>query len=200
MEDKNMFTLPKLDYEYGALSPAISAETMELHHSKHHQAYIDKLNAALESAPDFKNKTIEEVLQNLSDLPENISTAVRNNGGGHYNHSLFWKIMSPGGSELNGELAGKIDEKYGSFNEFKEQFSAAALGVFGSGWVWLLPDLSITTSPNQDSPISKGIAPILGLDVWEHAYYLDYKNKRPDYVAAWWDVVNWAEVGRRLLG
>lgn len=193
-----MFTLPKLDYEYGALSPAISAEIMELHHSKHHQTYVDKLNAALESAPDVKNKTIEEVLQNLGDLPESISTAVRNNGGGHYNHSFFWKIMSPGGSELNGELAGKIDEKYDSFDSFKEQFSTAALGVFGSGWVWLLPDLSITTTPNQDSPISKGIVPILGLDVWEHAYYLDYKNKRPDYVAAWWGVVNWVEVSSRF--
>lgn len=198
MEGKNMFTLPKLDYEYGALSPAISAEIMELHHSKHHQTYVDKLNAALESAPDVKNKTIEEVLQNLGDLPESISTAVRNNGGGHYNHSFFWKIMSPGGSELNGELAGKIDEKYDSFDSFKEQFSTAALGVFGSGWVWLLPDLSITTTPNQDSPISKGIVPILGLDVWEHAYYLDYKNKRPDYVAAWWGVVNWVEVSSRF--
>lgn len=192
-----MFTLPKLDYEYGALSPAISAEIMELHHSKHHQTYVDKLNAALEGAPDFQNKTIEEILQNLADLPQDISTAVRNNGGGHYNHSLFWKVMTPGGSELNGKLLDDINEKYDSFDEFKQQFSVAALGVFGSGWVWLLPDLTITTSPNQDSPISRGIAPILGLDVWEHAYYLDYQNKRPDYVKAWWDVVDWASVAKK---
>ena len=193
-----MFTLPKLDYEYDALSPAISADIMELHHSKHHQTYVDKLNTALESASDWQNKSIEELLQNLDTLPADISTAVRNNGGGHYNHSLFWKIMKPGGSELNGRLLDEINEKYENFDEFKQQFTAAALGVFGSGWVWLLPDCSITTTPNQDSPIFKGITPLLGLDVWEHAYYLDYKNKRPDYVTAWWSVVDWATVASRL--
>lgn len=193
-----MFTLPKLDYEYGSLSPAISADIMELHHSKHHQTYVDKLNAALEGAPEWQNKSIEEVLQNLDSLPIEVSTAVRNNGGGHYNHSLFWKVMTPGGSELNGVLLEGVNEKYGNVEEFKKLFTEAALGVFGSGWVWLLPDFSITTTPNQDSPISKGIKPLLGLDVWEHAYYLDYKNKRPDYVAAWWDVVNWKFVAEQL--
>src|SRR3990167_6804904 len=171
---------------------------MELHHSKHHQTYVDKLNAALENTSDWQNKPIEELLQNLDRLPTDISTAVRNNGGGHYNHSLFWKIMTPGGSELNGKLLEEINEKYENFDEFKNQFTAAALGVFGSGWVWLLHDCSIATTPNQDSPIFKGITPLLGLDVWEHAYYLDYKNKRPDYVEAWWDVVDWATVASRL--
>lgn len=191
-----MFTLPQLDYSYDALEDYISTEIMELHHSKHHQAYVDKLNTALEKAPDFQGKDIKELLKNLDQLPEDIRTAVRNNGGGHYNHSFFWKVMSPsGGGEPSGELARKLEEKYGSFEEFKEVFGDAAAGVFGSGWAWLMPDLTISTSPNQDSPIMDGeAAPILGLDVWEHAYYLDYKNKRPDYIDAWWNVVNWPEV------
>jgi len=193
-----MFKLPELDYEYGALSPAISAEIMQLHHSKHHQTYVDKLNAALENAPDFQNKTIEELLQMLDELPEDIRTAVRNNGGGHYNHSLFWKIMKTGGSQPTTELMGKINEVYGDFETFKSNFTQAALGVFGSGWVWLLPDLTIQVSPLQDSPIMKGMSPILGLDVWEHAYYLDYQNRRPEYVAAWWGVVDWVEVSSRF--
>lgn len=194
-----MFTLPQLDYNYDALEDYISAEIMELHHSKHHQTYVDKLNAALEKAPDFQGKDIEELLKNLDQLPEDIRTAVRNNGGGHYNHSFFWKIMSPsGGGEPSGELARQLEEKYGSFEEFKETFGDAAAGVFGSGWAWLMPDLSIATSPNQDSPVMNGEpAPILGLDVWEHAYYLDYKNKRPEYIDAWWNVVNWPEVELR---
>lgn len=191
-----MFTLPKLDYDYNALEPYISAQIMELHHSKHHQTYIDKLNAALEKAPEFQGKTIEELLQNLDDLPAEIRTAVQNNGGGHYNHSLFWKWLTPNGaSEPQGKLAEDLADKYGSFNEFKEKFAAAGAGVFGSGWVWLMPDLSIETSPNQNNPISEGKpTPLLGVDVWEHAYYLDYKNKRPDYLAACWNVIDWEKV------
>lgn len=193
------FTLPKLAYSYDALSPHISANIMELHHSKHHQTYVDKLNAALEGAPEFQNKSIEETLTNLDALPETIRTAVRNNGGGHYNHSLFWRTLSPwGGGAPKGVLLEGIEAKYGSFDVFKEQFNKAALGVFGSGWVWLLPDYSITTTPNQDSPLSRdNITPLLGLDVWEHAYYLDYKNKRPEYVAAWWNVIDWSEVTKK---
>lgn len=193
-----MFTLPALDYEYGALAPAISEDIMTLHHSKHHQTYVDKLNAALEKAPEAEGKTIEEILGDLDSLPEDIRRAVRNNGGGHYNHSLFWKFMTPGGSEIPSELATKLTDKYGSVDAFKEKFSAEAIGLFGSGWVWLLPNLSIEVSPLQDSPIMKGVTPILGLDVWEHAYYLDYKNVRPDYVKAWWSVVNWNTVNERL--
>ena len=195
------FGLPTLDYDYGELAPHISAEIMELHYSKHHQAYVDKLNAALESAPNWQDKSIEEILVNLSQLPESIRTAVRNNGGGHYNHSLFWKTLSPKGGGMPSEqlLAGIVD-KYGSFEEFKATFSQTAVGVFGSGWTWLLPDLSITTSPNQDSPLSlNNVTPLLGLDVWEHAYYLDYKNKRPDYITAWWEVINWDTVSASYL-
>ena len=193
-----MFSLPTLDYDYSALEPAISAEIMELHHSKHHQTYVDKLNAALEKAPQQQNKSIEEILQHLDDLSEDVRTAVRNNGGGHYNHSFFWKSMTPGGSELTGDLKEKIDEAFGSFDNFKKQFSEAAINVFGSGWVWLLPDMTITATPLQDSPIMKGVTPLLGLDVWEHAYYLDYQNRRPEYVAAWWNVVDWENVASRL--
>lgn len=191
-----MFTLPELGYEYDALAPHISAEIMELHHSKHHQAYVDKLNAALEKAPGWQGKTIEEILTSLDQLPEEVRTAVRNNGGGHYNHSLFWKWMVPGGAnQPDGALAEAITQHYGSLDTLKEKFNEAATGVFGSGWAWLLPDMSITTTPNQDSPLSlSGLTPLLGLDVWEHAYYLDYKNKRPDYISAWWNVVNWSEV------
>ncbi len=193
------FTLPKLAYSYDALSPHISANIMELHHSKHHQTYVDKLNAALGDAPEFQDKSIEEILTNLDALPETIRTAVRNNGGGHYNHSLFWRTLSPeAGGAPKGTLFEGIKAKYGSFEAFKEQFNSAALGVFGSGWVWLLPNYSITTTPNQDSPLSRdNITPLLGLDVWEHAYYLDYKNKRPEYVAAWWNVIDWSEVTKK---
>lgn len=193
-----MFSLPTLDYDYSALEPAISAEIMELHHSKHHQTYVDKLNAALEKAPQQQNKSIEEILQHLDDLSEDVRTAVRNNGGGHYNHSFFWKSMTPGGSELTGDLKEKIDEAFGSFDNFKKQFSEAAINVFGSGWVWLLPDMTITATPLQDSPIMKGVTPLLGLDVWEHAYYLDYQNRRPEYVAAWWNVVDWKQAAARF--
>lgn len=193
-----MFTLPELDYEYGALAPAISEDIMKLHHSKHHQTYVDKLNAALEQSTNSQGKSIEEILQNLDSLPEEIRRTVRNNGGGHYNHSLFWKVMTPGGSELPSELEAKINDKYGTFDAFKKEFTDTAVGLFGSGWVWLLPDLSIEVSPLQDSPIMKGVSPILGLDVWEHAYYLDYQNRRPEYVAAWWNVVDWNEVSSRL--
>lgn len=193
-----MFTLPELGYEYGALGPVISADTMKLHHSKHHQTYVDKLNAALEKAPETQGKTIEEILIDVDSLPEDVRNAVRNNGGGHYNHSLFWKVMTPGGSQPSTELLGKINEEYGDFDTFKNNFKQAALGVFGSGWVWLLPDLSIEVSPLQDSPIMKGISPILGLDVWEHAYYLDYQNRRPEYIDSWWGVVNWQYVADQL--
>ncbi|MEK7621108.1 MAG: superoxide dismutase [Patescibacteria group bacterium] len=195
-----MFTLPKLDYKYSDLAPAISADIMQLHHSKHHQTYVDKLNAALEKVPEVQGKTIEEILQDLDSLPDEIRTVVRNNGGGHYNHSLFWQVMTPGGSEMTSELSGRINQAYGDFDTFKNNFTQAALGVFGSGWVWLLPDLSIEVSPLQDSPIMRGVSPILGLDVWEHAYYLDYQNRRPEYVAAWWGIVDWNEVSCRLTG
>lgn len=195
-----MFTLPKLEYGYDAFNGYISKTIMELHYTKHHQTYVDKLNAAVEQAPELKGKTIEELLTNLDAVPENVRTAVRNHGGGHYNHSLFWKVMSPdGGGEPTDVLAEGLQRKYGSFQKFTDEFSAKAAGVFGSGWAWLLPDLSIVTTPNQDTPISTGNpAPILGLDVWEHAYYLDYTFKRPDYIAAWWNIVNWPEVAARL--
>ena len=194
-----MFTLPALGYEYDALGDAISKDIMELHHKKHHQTYVDKLNAALEGYPELASKNIEELLVGLNDLPEVIRPAVRNHGGGHYNHSLFWKWMSPaGGGQPTGELLEAIVAKYGDFQTFTETFTAKALGVFGSGWVWLQPDLEILTSANQDSPLIDGKpAPILGLDVWEHAYYLDYKNKRDDYVNAWWKVVDWNFVAER---
>lgn len=193
-----MFKLPDLGYDYDALAPHISKEVMELHHSKHHQAYVDKLNKAIETAPDFSGKSIEEVLTQLDKLPQSIQTAVRNNGGGHYNHSLFWQWMTPGGaSQPDGALAESITDTFGNLDGLKEKFNAAAAGVFGSGWAWLLPDMSIVTTPNQDSPLSlHGITPLLGLDVWEHAYYLDYKNKRPDYIEAWWNVVNWDVVSK----
>lgn len=194
-----MFTLPKLDYGYDAFGPYISKDIMELHHSKHHQTYVDKLNAALEKAPELKDKQLEELLREVDSLPSEVRTAIRNHGGGHYNHSLFWKFMSPdGGGEPSGEFAEALKAKYGDFQSFMDEFSTQSAGVFGSGWAWLLPDLSITTTPNQDSPLNTGgPAPILGLDVWEHAYYLDYTFKRPDYIKAWWNVVNWHEVAER---
>lgn len=195
-----MYTLPELGYDYDALGRYISKEIMRLHHSKHHQAYVDKLNAAIEGAPALKERPLETLLGDIDSLPESVRIAIRNNGGGHLNHSLFWQWMSPdGGGQPTGNLAQKIDEKYGSFQGFVDEFTKQSLGVFGSGWAWLQPDLEIITTPNQDNPIMQGkAAPILGLDVWEHAYYLDYKNVRADYVAAWWEVVNWPMVQERF--
>jgi Fe-Mn family superoxide dismutase len=194
-----MYSLPKLDYAYDAFGPYISKTIMELHYSKHHQTYVDKLNAALEQAPELQEKSLEDLLREVDTLPEKVRTAIRNHGGGHYNHSLFWKFMSPdGGGEPTGELSDALKEKYGSFQGFIDEFNAKAIGVFGSGWAWLLPDLSIVSTPNQDSPLNYGgPEPILGLDVWEHAYYLDYTFKRADYVNAWWHVVNWNEAAER---
>lgn len=194
-----MYTLPTLTYKYDQLGPYISAAIMELHHSKHHQAYVDKLNAALDQVPALHERSLEGLLSDLDNLPEGVRTAIRNQGGGHYNHTLFWQWMSPeGGGEPQGELAEALAGRYGSFQEFVDEFNAKALGVFGSGWAWLQPDLEIMTTANQDNPIMQGKeAPLLGLDVWEHAYYLDYKNKRDDYVQAWWNVVNWNAVQER---
>jgi Fe-Mn family superoxide dismutase len=198
-------TLPALPYDFAALEPHIDAKTMEIHHGKHHQTYVTNLNTALEKAPEFKDKPLEDVLKSLNKIPESARTAVRNNGGGHWNHSLFWVLMAPkAGGEPSGAVAKAITDSFGTFAKFKEQFTAAGTGRFGSGWVWLLRDgskLSITSTPNQDNPLMEGKAPkdvLLGLDVWEHAYYLKYQNRRPDYIAAWWNVVNWAEVGKRF--
>lgn len=195
-----MYTLPALGYDYDQLGQYISKDIMVLHHTKHHQAYIDKLNAALNNTPELKERSLGGLLTDLDTLPEAVRTAVRNHGGGHYNHSLFWRWMSPqGGGEPTGELAAKIIEKYGSFQGFVDEFTTKSLGVFGSGWAWLQPDMSIITTPNQDTPIMQGLeGPLLGLDVWEHAYYLDYKNKRDDYIASWWNVVDWDFVASRL--
>lgn len=192
------YTLPTLNYEYDALSRSISADIMKLHHQKHHQTYVDKLNAALDGV-DSPVTPLESLLAQLDQLPEAVRTAVRNNGGGHYNHSLFWQVMGPsGGGEPTGELAAALVDKYGSFQEFVDTFSAQATALFGSGWVWLQPDLSLVSSPNQDNPImTGGPAPILGLDIWEHAYYLDYHNVRADYIKAWWDIVDWSAVAGR---
>lgn len=196
-----MFTVPALDYEYDALGPSISKDIMELHHKKHHQTYVDKLNAVLEGREELAGKSIVELISSIDTLPEEIRGPVRNHGGGHYNHSLFWKVMTPGGGgEPTGELYTNIVQKYGSFEAFKTEFTTKALAVFGSGWAWLMPDLSIETSANQDSPVMNGgPEPLLGLDVWEHAYYLDYKNKRDDYVNAWWNVVDWNFVSERYV-
>lgn len=194
-----MFTLPDLGYEYDALGKYISKDIMQLHHSKHHQTYVDKLNSAIESEPSVKGLSLDELLSDLTSLPESIQTAVRNHGGGHYNHSLFWQWMSPdGGGEPSGQVGDALVQRYGSYQAFVDEFTAKALAVFGSGWVWLQPDFEIVTTHNQDTPISQGkAAPLLGLDVWEHAYYLDYKNKRDDYVKAWWNVVHWDYVDSR---
>ena len=196
------FTLPALPYAYDALTPYIDEETMHLHHEKHHNAYITNANAALEKHPELADKTIEELLADLNSIPEDIRTAVRNNGGGHANHSLFWTVLAPNaGGEPTGAVKDGIEEAFGSFDAMKEKFSAAAAGRFGSGWAWLVVSdgkLEITSTPNQDSPISDGKTPILGLDVWEHAYYLNYKNVRPEYIKAFWNLVNWDEVNRRL--
>ncbi|HET9685247.1 MAG TPA: superoxide dismutase [Gemmatimonadaceae bacterium] len=197
------FTLPPLPYPTNALEPHIDAQTMEIHHGKHHAAYVNNLNAALEKAPELQGKSLDDLLKNLNAVPESIRTAVRNNGGGHWNHSMFWQIMSPnGGGAPTGKLADAINKAFGDFEKFKEQFNAAGGARFGSGWAWLLNDggkLSIVSTPNQDNPIMDGkAAPILGLDVWEHAYYLKYQNRRPDYMKAWWNVVNWPEVAKRF--
>ncbi|ENH97483.1 manganese superoxide dismutase [Gracilibacillus halophilus YIM-C55.5] len=195
------FTLPDLPYAYDALEPHIDKETMNIHHTKHHNTYVTKLNAALEGHDDLANKSVEDILADLDAVPSEIRTAVRNNGGGHANHSLFWTILSPnGGGEPTGELADDINSTFGSFDQFKEDFKAAATGRFGSGWAWLVVNngnLEITSTPNQDTPISEGKTPILGLDVWEHAYYLKYQNRRPDYIAAFWNVVDWDKVAER---
>lgn len=194
-----MYTVPALNYGYDQLGDHISGDIMKLHHDKHHQTYVDKLNAALESAPSLAGRPLDELLTNIETLPESVRQAVRNNGGGHYNHSLFWQWMSPdGGGEPNGELAQAIVSRYGSFQNFVDEFTTQSLGVFGSGWAWLQPDMEIITTANQDTPIMQGNqAPILGLDVWEHAYYLDYKNSRADYVDAWWHVVDWTTAQHR---
>ncbi len=199
------FTLPNLPYGHDALEPHIDAQTMQIHHGKHHQTYVNNLNAAIEKAPELKGKSLDELLKNLNAAPESARTAIRNNGGGHWNHSFFWQIMGPQqGGQPKGALGEAIEKSFGGFDKFKEQFAAAAAGRFGSGWVWLLNDggkLSITSSPNQDNPLMEGKAPgsiLLGLDVWEHAYYLKYQNRRPDYVTAWWNVVNWGEVSKRF--
>lgn len=194
-----MYTLPDLPYGYDQLGEYISGTIMQLHHDKHHQTYVDKLNAAIDGAPALRERSLETLLADLSSLPDSVQTAIRNHGGGHYNHSLFWQWMSPeGGGEPKGELAEKIKEKYGSYQGFVDEFTVKSLGVFGSGWAWLQPDMSIITTANQDTPIMQGLdAPLLGLDVWEHAYYLDYKNKRDDYVKSWWNVVNWDFVQQR---
>lgn len=191
-----MYTLPDLGYGYDQLGRYISKDIMELHHSKHHQTYVDKLNAALDQAPALKERSLEGLLTSLDTLPEAVRTAIQNHGGGHYNHSLFWQWMAPnGGGEPTGELGRALAAKYGSYQGFVDEFTTKALSVFGSGWVWLQPNLEILTTANQDNPImTGGASPLLGLDVWEHAYYLDYKNKRDDYVAAWWNVVNWSMV------
>lgn len=191
--------LPKLPYAYDALEPFIDAKTMEIHHTKHHQAYVDKLNAALEKYPAFQEKSIEELLKNLTILPEEIRTAVRNNGGGHYNHSLFWKMMaSPNASgQPTGVLAEAINQKFGDFENFKKEFFQRAINLFGSGWTWLVKGaagLEIINTSNQDSPISDGLEIILGIDLWEHAYYLKYQNRRAEYIENWWNVVNWQEL------
>lgn len=195
------FTLPNLPYDYSALEPHIDARTMEIHHTKHHQAYVNNLNAAIEKAPELQGKSLDDLMKGINTVPESVRAAVRNNGGGHWNHTMFWEIMGPNkGGEPSGKLADAIKSAFGDFAKFKEQFAAAGTGRFGSGWAWLINDggkLSITSTPNQDNPLMDGKTAVLGLDVWEHAYYLKYQNKRPDYIAAWWNVVNWDGVAKR---
>ncbi|MCS6775030.1 MAG: superoxide dismutase [Chloroherpetonaceae bacterium] len=196
------FTLPPLPYDYAALEPTIDTLTMQIHHDKHHAAYVNNLNAAIKDLAELEGKTIEEILSNLDAVPESARTAVRNNGGGHANHTLFWEIMTPGGSkEPTGALADAINATFGGLEELKRQVNDAGVKRFGSGWAWLVSDsngvLSVMSTPNQDSPLMEGKIPILGVDVWEHAYYLKYQNRRPDYLAAWWNVVNWDKVAER---
>ncbi|MBA4537543.1 superoxide dismutase [Bacillus aquiflavi] len=194
------FTLPELPYDFHALAPHIDEETMKIHHGKHHNTYVANLNNALKPHPELTEKSLNDLLSNLEAVPESARTAVRNNGGGHANHSLFWTILSPnGGGEPTGELAEAINKKFGGFAQFKEEFAKAAATRFGSGWAWLVVnngELEVTSTPNQDTPIMEGKTPILGLDVWEHAYYLNYQNRRPDYINAFWNVVNWEEVAK----
>jgi Fe-Mn family superoxide dismutase len=202
-EQAMAFQLPDLPYGFDALEPHIDTTTMQIHHGKHHQTYVNNLNAAIEKAPELANKSLDDLLRGINSVPEAVRTAVRNNGGGHWNHSMFWKWMAPNaGGAPSGKIGKAIDDSFGGFDKFKEQWSAAGAGRFGSGWVWLLNEggkLSITSTPNQDNPLMDGkSAPILGLDVWEHAYYLRYQNKRPDYITAWWNVVNWKEVESAL--
>jgi Fe-Mn family superoxide dismutase len=196
------YELPQLPYAYDALEPHIDKETMNIHHTKHHNTYITNVNAALEGHADLAGKSVEELVSNIDEVPEAIRTAVRNNGGGHANHSLFWTILSPnGGGEPTGELGEAINAKFGSYENLKEEFAKAATTRFGSGWAWLVVnngELEVTSTPNQDSPLMEGKTPILGLDVWEHAYYLNYQNRRPDYIASFWNVVNWDEVTIRF--
>ena len=193
---------PPLPYAYNALEPHVDEQTMRIHHDKHHAAYVSKLNAALEQHPDLQSKSLDDLVGDLGSVPEGIRTAVRNNGGGHWNHSMFWEIMGPGaGGDPTGNVADAISSSFGSFDGLKEKFAAAAAGRFGSGWAWIVADggnLSVVSTPNQDNPLMDGKKAILGIDVWEHAYYLLYQNRRPDYVKAWWNVVNWAEVNKRL--
>ena len=198
------FELPPLPYGYDALEPHIDAQTMQLHHDKHHNTYVTALNKALEGQPQLAARSIEQLVENLEEVPEEIRTVVRNNGGGHANHSMFWRLMKPqGGGAPKGELAHMLDSTFGSFDNFKAAFNDAATRRFGSGWAWLIIDkdgkLQITSSANQDSPLSNAVYPLLGVDVWEHAYYLKYQNRRPEYLAAWWNVVNWDEVDRLYL-
>jgi Fe-Mn family superoxide dismutase len=197
------FTLPPLPYDNGALEPHIDARTMEIHHTKHHQAYVTNLNNALKDHADLQSKTLDDLISHLDEVPEPIRAAVRNNGGGHANHSMFWQIMKPGGGgEPTGAIAAAITSDLGGFAALKDNFGKAALGRFGSGWAWVVVGsngkLAFTSTPNQDSPIMEGITPVLGLDVWEHAYYLKYQNRRADYIAAWWNTLNWDEIGRRF--
>lgn len=194
--------LPALPYPANALEPHIDEQTMNIHHDRHHNTYVTNLNAALESAPNLQSKSVEELISNLDAVPDNIRTAVRNNGGGHANHSLFWKVIGPGGGGApTGAVAAAIDSDLGGFDKFKEEFTKAATTRFGSGWAWLVVGkdgkLAVTSTANQDNPLSEGLTPTLGLDVWEHAYYLKYQNKRPDYIAAFWNIINWDEVNRR---
>ena len=195
-------TLPPLPYAFDALEPHIDKQTMEIHHGKHHQAYINNLNAALEKHPDLQSKSVEDLIRGISTVPEDIRGAVRNNGGGHANHSMFWQIMAPNaGGAPTGAIADAITLSFGSFDSFKEQFAKAGVGRFGSGWAWVVDQggkLVIESTPNQDSPLMEGKKAVFGIDVWEHAYYLKYQNRRPDYIGAWWNVVNWAEINKRL--
>ena len=198
------FTLPPLPYDYAALEPHIDEQTMRIHHDKHHAAYVNNVNAALDGHPDLAAKSIDALIGNLAAVPEAIRTAVRNNGGGHYNHTMFWESMAPGGAQApEGKLADAIAATFGSITAFKEQFTKAGMGRFGSGWAWLSRSadgkLAIESTPNQDCPLMEGRLPVLGCDVWEHAYYLKYQNRRPDYLAAWWNVVNWSVVEERYL-
>ena len=196
------YELPPLPYDYNALEPYIDEETMHLHHDKHHQAYVNNLNTALQGQSQFENMSVDDLMRNINSVPESIRTAVRNNGGGHANHSMYWQILKPnGGGEPTGDLANAINSAFGSFDQFKAAFNDAGAKRFGSGWAWLVigPDgkLAVTSSANQDSPLMEGQYPVMGNDVWEHAYYLKYQNRRPDYLAAWWNVVNWDEIAKR---